>query len=267
MTQADSTRRTGAVVVAWKQVRITFEAVHSLLKLDSPVGIIVCVVQEWDPEDALALRAVLPEGSLVVELRENLGFARAANLGIGTAISAGADWVLLLNNDAVVDPRCVGRCLEETYPIGRIAVVGPAVAFMDQPELLWYAGGSHSNLFAYTRHPGLRADSGAPAPTGDTDYVPGCCALISAAAWLELGPYREDFFLYYEDAEWCARAREAGWRCRYVGEVLCWHAVSVSAGRRGSIGLTSTQAYYLARNPLRFAIETRQLGRRLTRLA
>ena len=88
VTQADSTRRTGAVVVAWKQVRITFEAVHSLLKLDWPVGIIVCVVQEWDPEDALALRAVLPEGSLVVELRENLGFARAANLGIGTVISA-----------------------------------------------------------------------------------------------------------------------------------------------------------------------------------
>ena len=71
--------------------------------------------------------------------------------------------------------------------------------------------------------------------------------------------------MYYDETEWCQRARAEGWRCRYLGEVLCAHAVSSTGGARGSLGLTVNMAYYLARNPLRFALETPQILRRLTR--
>jgi GT2 family glycosyltransferase len=173
---------------------------------------------------------------------------------------------LFLNNDATVDPQCMSRCLVETGAAPRIAVVGPAVTFADRPDLLWFAGGKVSDWFAYTRHRGLRKPSACPPPTSDTGYVPTCCALVSSEAWRSIGPVREDYFMYYEDSEWCQRARAAGWRCRYLGEVLSSHAVSASSGRPGSLGLSENMAYYLARNPMRFALETRGALRRSSRV-
>jgi GT2 family glycosyltransferase len=132
---------------------------------------------------------------------------------------------------------------------------------------LWFAGGRFSDWFAYTRHSGLNKPVAAIPPTADVGYMPTCCALVSSAAWREIGPVRADYFMYYEDTEWCQRAREAGWRCRYLGEVLCSHAVSASSGRRGSLGLSENMAYYLARNPMRFALETKRPILRYSRIA
>lgn len=257
--------KVAAVVVAWKQLEVTVEAIRSLTRSRQRPDLLVCVAQEYRAADLDQLSAVLPAGSLLIAPGGNLGFAAAANLGITAAVQRGASWVLLLNNDATVSPDCLERCLREATGEPGTAVLSPAVAFTDETSRLWYAGGAHSSTFAYTRHRGLRRDSAFPRPSGDTDYVPGCCALISAAAWAELGPYREDYFMYYEDVEWCARARRSGWRVRYLGEVLCHHAVGVSSNQRGSIGLSENTAYYLARNPLRFALESDRLTDLLTR--
>jgi GT2 family glycosyltransferase len=91
--------------------------------------------------------------------------------------------------------------------------------------------------------------------------------LISVEAWKEIGPYRDDYFMYCEDVEWCERARKAGWKCLYVGEVLCWHAGSATAATRGELSLTPTSAYYVGRNSMRFALETRNLALRASRIA
>src|ERR1051325_5560509 len=73
--------------------------------------------------------------------------------------------------------------------------------------------------------------------------------------------------MYYEDVEWCDRARHAGWRCMYLGEVLCRHERSATAGSKGQLSLTPTSAYYLGRNSMRFAIETPNRMLRASRIA
>ena len=182
------------------------------------------------------------------------------------ALSHGVDWTLLLNNDAIPDRKCLERCIAEAAAGDRIAILGPAVTFADQPDQLWFAGGEVSLWFAFPHHSALRKSAANLPPTSDTGYVSTCCALISSAAWRALGPFRADYFMYYDETEWCQRARTVGWRCRYLGEVLCVHAVSASSGSRGSLGLSENMAYYLARNPLRFALETKGILRRCTRV-
>src|SRR5438552_2415216 len=130
-----------------------------------------------------------------------------------------------------------------------------AVVFEERPDTIWFAGGRHSDELLYTRHRGLGRTVDKLPETSDTDYIAGCCLLVRTSAWGELGGFRDDFFLYYEDAEWCLRARGAGWRCRYLAEVLCRHRVSGST-QGGHRALSPTSAYYRARNPLRFARET-----------
>ena len=258
--------RTGAVVVDWHRPDDTLAALDSLRAMVPQPDVLVCVENGCTAEEVELVRRGAPPATKIIELPENIGFAGAVNLGVAKALEAGADWVLLLNNDARVEASCLGRLLDESAREPRVAAAGPAISFADRPERLWFGGGEVSDWFTFSRHRGLMASSSDPPPSSDTGYISGCCMLVSAAAWRELGPFRADFFAYYEDAEWCQRVRASGWRCRYVGEVLCAHAVSASSLERGSLSLSETTAYYKARNPLRFAIETSALGRRLTRI-
>src|SRR5712691_7550942 len=256
--------RSAAVVVVWRDTQNAVKAVASLRAMRPCPETIVCVVQEATVPESW--RAVESPAIRVIELSDNYGFAHAANLGVEAAVESGAEWILLLNDDAVVEPSCLARCVEEARSDPSIAAVGPAVVFEDRPDTIWFAGGRHSDEFLYTRHRGLGRTIDKLPETSDTDYIPGCCLIVRAAAWTELGGFRDDFFLYYEDAEWCLRVRAAGWRCRYLAEVLCRHRVS-SSTQDGHRALSPTSAYYRARNPLRFARETTSLRGRLSRTA
>lgn len=257
---------TASLVVAWRHAEVTFEAVDSLLLMEPAPDRLVCVVQEWRPDELDTLRSILREEDLVLAHDENLGYSHCANEGVERALGTGAEYVLILNNDATVTKDCLAELLADADGQPGAAAIGPAVAFSDEPELIWFAGGAHSHRFAVTRHPHLRERVDKLPPSGPTDYIPGCCLLLRREAWQAVGPYREDYFLYYEDAEWCDRAKAAGWSCRFLAKVLCYHQVSVSSGLRGSIGLSETNAYYLARNPLRYALETKPPPLKLTRL-
>lgn len=259
--------KTAAVIVDWRLPLDTLRALHSLASMKPAPDVLICVENGSTPEQVDLVREGAPAGTVILTSAQNRGFTGGVNLGMDAALRAGADWTLLLNNDAVVAPGCLGRALELAAADETVAVVGPAIAYLADPQRLWFAGGYVNEWLAYPRHIGLNRPISEVPPTSTTRYVSGCCALVSSVAWRSLGPFREDFFAYYEDVEWCSRARSSGWRCLFLGEVLCWHAVSASIGRRNSNGLTEGMAYYLARNPLRFAIETRPPLRRLTRLA
>lgn len=257
---------TAAITVAWRNQEDTLGALRSLAEMSPAADHVICVVQEFSAAETAQFKARLPVGVELIEVTNNLGFSAAANLAMGRAADLHATYALVLNNDATVTRDCLGRCLEEAAADPRIAVVGPAIAFTDNPTLLWYGGGKHSHRFAYTRHRGLNRAASRPLESTDTEYIPGCCALFFMNAWKEVGGFREDFFMYYEDADWGARARAAGWRLRYLGEVLCWHTVGVSSRQRGSLVLGENTAYYLGRNPLRYALDTPFLPLRLSRV-
>jgi GT2 family glycosyltransferase len=258
--------RTAAVVVDWRRPDDTLAALRSLADMAKPPDVLVCVENGSSSEDVAVVRETAPPATKVVELPQNIGWPSAVNLGVAQTLDAGADWILLLNNDAKVERNCLGRLIEEATRYPRVAAAGPAISFADHPERLWFGGGEVSDWFAFTRHRGLMASSAKPPASSDTGFITGCCMLVSGTAWRDMGPFRADFFAYYEDAEWCQRVRAGGWRCRYVGEVLCTHAVSATWLEQGSLGLSEATAYYKARNPLRFALETKALGRRLTRI-
>ena len=209
--------------------------------MNTPPERVFCVIQQYTADERVRFASRVPIGVDVVSLTDNIGFAAATNLGMARALDSGADWVLLLNNDATVAPSCLDEMLIAAPPSDRIAAIAPAVVFAKQPDLIWWAGGRLSERWGITRHPKIGESVEALPRDSDTEFIPGCCVLYSAEAWRHVGGFSEKFFMYYEDAEWCLRARRSGWRLRYVGRALCRHEVGVSSGQhdQSALGVSS----------------------------
>jgi GT2 family glycosyltransferase len=178
----------------------------------------------------------------------NLGFAGGNNVGIHFAMEQGADYIWLLNNDAVADPLALSALIEalETNPAAAIA--GSKIYYRDDPQRIWSAGGSWSkgNLRLRQRGAG-QIDTGQFDQPCPVDSVSGCSLLIRVSEIEKIGLLDESYFLYWEDIDWCARAEAAGCRVLYVPNSQVWHWVSASAAQRSRL-----QYYYYTRNGLTF---------------
>jgi GT2 family glycosyltransferase len=257
--------RVAAVVVVWKSLGSTMQAIESLRASTEPPDPVICIAQELVESDLDLLATVVPGDDLIV-LHDNIGFASAANLGVLRAVDLGSEWVFLANNDATFSPSCIASCREEASRYERVAAVSPAISYSERPNRLWFAGAAQSRRLAVVWHRGYFASASRPPPSSASDYIPSCSVLVSVAAWLEVGRMRDDYFMYFEDVDWGERARLRGWQLRYLGEVLASHEMGGSSDHAASRYMGANTAYYLARNPLRFALETPSLGLRVSRV-
>jgi GT2 family glycosyltransferase len=246
--------RTVAVVVHWQDVADTRGCVASLA--DEPVDVLVVDNGSREPVgDAL--------GPGVRVLREpvNRGYAGGANVGIRAARAAGADVVLVLNNDVRVRPgaTAAARAVLDADP--RVAVVGAKVLLREDPARLWLAWGD------VTWRQSLVALRGADAPDApawnrqrDVPWVAGCAMWMRAAALDAIGLFDEAFFAYHEEVDWCVRAAAAGWRVVYAPAAVVTHTGRGARGGRQSVRI---RKYFAARNTILFARKHASAGARL----
>jgi len=159
---------------------------------------------------------------------------------------------MLLNNDTVVSPDLV-RALLPPLDDPAVGITGPVITYFDRPDTAWFAGGLYRPLLGYTFHPGMDRPVPPPGDSRSSDFITGCTMMVRRDVFERVGLLWEELFLYFEDAEFCLRAGQAGIRCALVPRPLVRHKVSASAGQRGSNRLTPDRAYYFGRNPLLMA--------------
>lgn len=186
----------------------------------------------------------------VVRAPRNLGFAGGCNEGSHIAIGGGADYVLLLNNDTLVDPDAVERLVAYAEAHANVAAVAPLICYADQPEVVWFAGARAVLSLGHFQHRFLnRPRSEVRHAPFTTDYLTGCCMLIPRSVVDKLGLFDDEFFAYFEDAEFCLRARAQGYDVACVPTAVIWHKESASTRRDLTEGTTSPLKHYLcARN-------------------
>lgn len=187
-------------------------------------------------------------GLTVVSAPGNLGFAGGHNLGLTIALRGSADFVLLLNSDMIVDRDFLEPLLSELGS-ERVGAAGPVVLYHCDPTRIWQAGGdifpargSSRRRFAESRLEVLGSRS------LTTQYLPGCAVLFRRAALESVGLLDDDYFLYFEDTDWFARAAKLGWEFRVVPGSKVWHKETVFDMTAKSV----SAAYYFSRNRLMF---------------
>jgi GT2 family glycosyltransferase len=197
--------------------------------------------------------AVLRERFSDIELIRNdvnFGFAGGNNVGISHALTQGADYVWLLNNDTVVAPDALSALVHVAEGDDRVGMVGSKIVYDDNPKLIWYAGAMLNPVCPYRpAHRGLREqDLGQYDVSEETGYVTGCSLLARCEMIGNIGLLDDRLFLYFEDVDWNVRACHAGWRLVYAPASFVRHKESISSGGAAS----PTVLYYMARNRLYF---------------
>jgi GT2 family glycosyltransferase len=184
----------------------------------------------------------------------NQGFAYSANRGIAEAIARGADFVFLLNNDAIVAPDTVRLLVAAITATPAAAAVMPTIYYYDRPDVIQSTGMRLDRNAGLSIHIGeWEPDRGQFAAVADRDALNGCAMLIRRSAWNTVGPFWEQFFAYYEEADWCVRARDRGYRLLHVPQGRVWHHGGASFNH------ASARFYYLFfRNQLFFIQRNRR---------
>ncbi len=235
------------VVLNWRQAEMTAACLRSVQALTYPHVLTIVVDNHSQDGSIEKLRSWFPE-VVILETKRNLGFAGGVNVGIRYALAHGADWVLLLNNDAMVAPDLLEKLLSVAAKDPRIGVVAPQIFYSDEPSHRWSIGSRRSPLTLAPRDfgPGRaeRANWTKPRPV---DYVLGCAMLVRSRVFQEVGLFDEGYFFYYEDLDFSLRVQQAGYQLWVCPDAHVWHNVSASTAED-----TPLRHYYLARSSVRF---------------
>jgi len=165
----------------------------------------------------------------IVRTTENLGFAKANNLGI---LASRSDCVLLMNNDAVANPGSIGSLVAVMEQDDRIGIVGPQLRNPDGSLQLSY--GPFPSVLGVVGGFRVRKADRYYARTGyehshDVEWLTGACLLVRRRMLDEIGLLDERFFFNYEDVDLCKRAHDRGWRCVYTPDASVIHHRAMSS--------------------------------------
>jgi GT2 family glycosyltransferase len=234
----------GIVVPTWNRPAAAVAAVGSLahLRHASCFTIVVDNGSRAAEREALAAALAGRAGVRLLTLPENRGFAGAVNVGLADAFGRGAAAVLVLNDDAEVEPDLLADLLAAARADPSVGIVAPRIVDaasgreVSRGERVWLP------LVCLPRT-WLRVRGGGPAPYAVSSVI-GVAFLITRACYERLGGLEESFFAYYEEVDYCLRARAAGFRVMIAPASQVRHD-----GFRGFAGgFTPLAAYLKARN-------------------
>jgi len=184
---------------------------------------------------------------LFIRSESNLGFAGGNNLGIR---AAKGEYLFLVNNDTEFTPGLVDMLVNVLDENPQVGMVSPKIRYFDQPDMLQYMGYTQMNYFTARNSciGQFETDNGQyDNLTGPTGFVHGAAMMVKKECIDKAGLMAENFFLYYEELDWCDRIKRKGYDVWLVAEALIYHKESVSVGK-----VSALKEFFMNRNRILF---------------
>lgn len=155
---------------------------------------------------------------ILIKNSENMGFSAGNNVGISYALERGADYILLLNYDTLVEKDFLSFLVREMEKDKKIGIGSPMI-LEGNTSRVWFSGGEIQWLRMKTDHKTKKLEEN----YFGSDYISGCAMLIRKDVFKKTGLLDEDYFLYWEDADFCLKTRKAGYRLLICPQSRIWH--------------------------------------------
>lgn len=254
------------VTLNYKNHKDTYELLKSLQKVKTDGFLINVVIVDNYPSDQIKvdLKEFKDLNLHLIYNEKNLGFSGGNNVGIKYSVKNNADYVVIQNNDTLVDPEYIKELIKAAESNDQIGAVVPKIYFAkgyefhkdrykdeDLGKVIWYAGGCIDWRNVLGNHKGVdEVDKGQYDKEEETELATGCCILIKGKIIDKVLGYDDRYFLYYEDADLSQRIQRAGHKLLYAPKAVIWHKNAQSTGGSGS----DLQDYFITRNRLLFGM-------------
>lgn len=238
------------IILNWNLPDDTIECLESIYQVDYP-NYDVIVIDNGSTDDSVRKIKEAYPNLILLENKENLGFAEGNNVGLSYALSKDSDYFFLLNNDCIVDKYLFKNLINATLEHPDGGAFGTKVLHYDNPYTIQSSGFFWSNSKMMPQ--GIEPTNTSEFLTKQTSIIPtffahGCGALFSKKALQKSGLFDPRYFLYWEEVDLCERIRKNGFGIYYVPKAKIWHKGSKSTKKQGKY----TKFYYLFRNRLLF---------------
>lgn len=262
------------VVLNWNQPKLTIDTVNSLLKIKSfNFKYQIFIVDNNSSDNSYdTFKTKYGKNPIIklIQTGSNLGYV-GNNVGIKKALDDKFNYVLLINNDVIVDPNFLKELL--TGANQGYDIVGPKIYFAPGYEyhsnwyspneigkVIWSAGGQIDWDNIYGSNLGVdQVDKGQfDHNNNQVDFLTGCCLLIKSNVFKKIGLLNEKYFMYLEDVDFCQRAKKEKIKMTYVYKSKIWHVNSGSSKSGGNL-----HDYFITRNRLIFGFKYARIRTKL----
>ncbi len=177
----------------------------------------------------------------IVTAPDNIGFGAAVNLGANSLVMDSSDVLWILNPDTLPAVDCAENLLR-TMVAEQASFASPVITTGVGGAEIWFSGGVIDSKKGRTEH--------SHSPVEDVvccNFLTGAALMVCVSAWRQLNGFREDLFMYWEDADLSIRAAKAGFKLIVDPGSTVWHAVGATSSQEGR---SSLFYYYMQRNRL-----------------
>ena len=239
--------KVAVIILNYNNYQDTIECIQGLQAIYNEREIEIIVVDNNSQNDSVKQLEKKLKDITIIASTVNKGYAHGNNIGLKNALAQGYDYLCILNNDTVIEEDFLSPCIEYLEGNSKVGFISPALVEYKQKDLVQSTGGDiFINKGIVTLKNYHKFLSSLPRVI-ESDYIGGACMVFRSSLIDQVGLIPEIYFLFFEETEWCYRAKKKGFNNVCLTNIFIQHKGSVSIQ-----SISGLQAYLMERNRVVF---------------
>jgi GT2 family glycosyltransferase len=233
------------IIVNYNCAKDTIETIESLNKHNKSLFDIFVVDNNSQEDDLHYLKANLDDDVKLIKSKANLGFAGGNNLAIRKVLSQNYKYIFLLNPDTIIDDLNFFPIILEQIKTNNPDILGPMIRYYPDTDKIYFAGGFVNTFTGLTVMKDKKKNYKEydNSSSFECDFITGCAMIIKKDLIESIGSLPEEYFLYFEESDFCMKAKRLGYKVLFTPKTYVYHKVSTSIKY-----MSNTYVYYMVRN-------------------
>jgi len=238
----DNFPKVSIITINYNQSNLTIDLINSI-KDCRYKNVEIIVVDNASKEDISILQT--RQDIMLIKSKKNLGFAGGNNVGIKQATG---EFLFFVNNDTIFTQNLIHKLVNLLQANPDVGIVSPKIIYYHSPNYIQYAGMTTINKYTgRNRTIGKNNLVNKSYYSGYTAYAHGAAMMVPKKILSKIGLMPENYFLYYEELDWCETIKKNGFKVYFLSEAEIFHKESKSIGKNSDI-----KEYYLFKNRIIF---------------